>query len=126
MPRTDFAGTTVEVSDEGYFIKAETWTEDMALEIAAREGVDRLTEKHRQVIGFMRERYLNREFPPTCRVMSKHCDVSTRQLYRMFPRHPVKIAAKIAGVPEPRSYLGGCGVNWESAWGHERSASPVR
>jgi sulfur relay (sulfurtransferase) DsrC/TusE family protein len=40
MPRTDFAGTTVDVSDEGYFIKPDLWTEDMALEIAAREGID--------------------------------------------------------------------------------------
>ena len=92
MPRTNFAGTSVNVSDEGYFIKPDPWTEDMALEIAAREGVDRLTGKHWQVIRFMRERYLNREFPPTCRVISKHCDVSIRQLYRMLPRHPVKIA----------------------------------
>jgi tRNA 2-thiouridine synthesizing protein E len=116
MPTKIFTDVTVDVNDEGFFTKPAEWTEDMVPEIAASEGVDHLTEDHLQVIRFMRSRYLNKDHPPTCRVVSKHCGVSVRQLYSLFPRRPIKIAAKIAGVPEPRAYLGGCGINWKSAW----------
>ena len=60
----------------------------------------------------MRTRYLNKDHPPNLRIVSKHCDVSIKRLFELFPRRPIKTAAKIAGVPEPRMYLGGCGVNW--------------
>lgn len=116
MPTRTSIGITVDVNGDGFFTKPEEWTEDMAPEIAACEGVDHLTEDHLQVIKFMRSRYLNKEHPPTGRVVSKHCGVSVRQLYSLFPRRPIKIAAKIAGVPEPHAYLGGCGINWKSAW----------
>jgi tRNA 2-thiouridine synthesizing protein E len=112
MPTTILEGTTVDVSDEGFFTRPEAWTEGMAPEIAAREGIDQLTEQHWQIIKFMRERYLNKERPPTIRLLSKHFDISIWQLYRMFPKSPIKLAAKIGGVPEPRSHLGGCVVNW--------------
>ena len=112
MPNTVLAGITVDVSDEGFFTRPEAWTEGMASEIAAREGIDQLTEEQWQIVRFVRERYLNKERPPTSRMLSKRYDISVRQLYRMFPKSPVKLSAKIGGVPEPRSYLGGCVVNW--------------
>src|SRR5665213_2034615 len=104
VPNTVLAGITVDVSDEGFFTRPEAWTESMASEIAAREGIDQLTEEHRQVVTFVRECYLNKERPPSSRMLSKSLDISVRQLYRMFPKNPIKLAAKIGGVPEPVSY----------------------
>jgi len=114
MPSTVLAGITVDVSDDGFFTRPEAWTVGMASEIAAREGIDQLTEEHRQIVKFVRERYLNKERPPTNRILSKRYDIPVRQLYRLFPKSPIKLAAKIGGVPEPRSYLGGCVVGWGS------------
>lgn len=114
MSTTVLAGITIDVSEEGFFTRPEAWTEGMAPEIAAREGIDPLTEEQWQIVRFVRERHLNKERPPTSRMLSKRFDISVRQLYRMFPKSPIKLAAKIGGVPEPRSYLGGCAVNWGS------------
>ena len=41
------AGTTVEVNDEGFFVDADQWTEDMAPELAEEIGVPTpLTDQH--------------------------------------------------------------------------------
>ena len=112
MQTMTFSGVPIDLTDDGLFTKPEKWREEMAHEIAARDGIDHLDADDWQVIRFMRERYLYLERPPSVRVVSKHCGVSIRYLYERFPKRPIKKAAKIAGVLEPRTYLGGCGVNW--------------
>ena len=116
MQTITFHGARVEVNDEGFFIRPGEWAKEMAPEIALREGIENLTEEHWRVVNFIRERYVGGKRPPTCLMVAKHCGLSVRELYRLFRRRPVRIAAKIAGVPEPRMYLGGCGVNWGAAW----------
>jgi TusE/DsrC/DsvC family sulfur relay protein len=112
MPTMTFTGLSVDVTDDGFFTNPGQWKEEMAREIAAREGIGQLTDDHWKVIRYMRSRYLGNERPPTARFVSKHFAISVRQVYQLFPKRPMKVAAKIAGVPEPRMYLGGCGVNW--------------
>ncbi len=115
MGTMTFTGVAVDVTTEGFFTRPEEWTEEMAPEVAFSAGIDHLTADHWRVIKYMRSRFLDGERPPNLRMISRSCDVSIRQLYGMFPRRPVKLAAKVAGVPEPRAYLGGCGVNWRQA-----------
>jgi peroxiredoxin family protein len=43
--------------DEGFFIDPGQWTEDMAPQIASAEGLTELTDRHWQVIKFMRHEY---------------------------------------------------------------------
>jgi dissimilatory sulfite reductase related protein len=112
IPTTDLNGLTVDVTDDGFFVHPEQWTRDMAEEIAGREGVGSLTDAHWRVIEFVRSRFLDGIRPPSTRLVSKHCGMSVRTLYDAFPQRPVKTAAKIAGVPEPQFYLGGCLANW--------------
>ena len=49
MPTATYAGTTVTVNDEGFFVDPDAWRSHGA-EIAAQEGIDELTEPHWQVI----------------------------------------------------------------------------
>ena len=112
MTQVSFTGIPVEVTPDGYFVQPEQWSSEMAPEIAATAGIAVLTDEHWRVINYMRERFLADQRPPNLRMISRTCGVSIRQLYRLFPMRPIKNAAKIAGVPQPSAYVGGCGVNW--------------
>jgi len=105
MTIATFATTDVELNDEGFFVHPEQWTEEMAPELARREGVDDLSEAHWTVIRFMREEYLTKGSGPTVRVLGKASGVSVKELYQLFPKGPAKVAAKIAGIPKPRGCI---------------------
>jgi tRNA 2-thiouridine synthesizing protein E len=104
MPVT-IAATEVELNDEGFFVHPEQWTEDMAPELAHREGIGALTDAHWTVIRFMRSEYLTKGTGPTVRVLGKASGVSIKELYQLFPKGPAKIAARIVGIPKPRGCI---------------------
>ncbi|HEX4821703.1 MAG TPA: TusE/DsrC/DsvC family sulfur relay protein [Acidimicrobiales bacterium] len=105
MSTITLAATEVELNDEGFFVRPEQWTEDMAPEIARREGIDELTEAHWQVIRFMRAEYFAKGTGPTVRALGKMSGVSIKELYQLFPKGPAKVAARIAGIPKPRGCI---------------------
>ena len=99
------AATEVEVNDEGFFVDPAQWTEEMASELARREGIDELTDAHWTVLRFMRSEYFEKGTGPTVRVLGKASGVSVKDLYQLFPKGPAKIAARIAGIPKPRGCI---------------------
>jgi tRNA 2-thiouridine synthesizing protein E len=105
MTTQTIAGTTVERNDEGFFTEPDQWTEAMAPELAAAEGIDELTEAHWRVIHFMRSEYAEKGTGPTVRMLGKTSGVSIKELYELFPKGPAKIAARIAGIPKPRGCI---------------------
>jgi tRNA 2-thiouridine synthesizing protein E len=105
MPTATYAGKDVTVNDEGFFIDPARWTEDMAPQIARQEGIAELTDRHWQVIKFMRHEYEAKGTGPTVRVLGKTSGVTVKELYQLFPKGPAKIAAKIAGIPKPRGCI---------------------
>jgi tRNA 2-thiouridine synthesizing protein E len=102
MSTTTIASTEVELNDDGFFVKPEQWTEDMAPELARRDGIDDLTDAHWKVIRFMRSEYFEKGTGPTVRALGKTSGVTVKELYQLFPKGPAKIAARIAGIPKPR------------------------
>jgi tRNA 2-thiouridine synthesizing protein E len=102
---TTIAATTVELDDEGFFVHPEQWTEDMATDLAAREGITQLSSAHWKVIRFMRSEFLEKGTGPTVRVLGKTSGVSIKELYELFPKGPAKIAARVAGIPKPRGCI---------------------
>ena len=60
-------GTPVELDAEGFFRKPEQWTPDMADEIATENGIPELTDRHWQVVDYMRTTYLETEGPGQAR-----------------------------------------------------------
>jgi len=102
MPTVTYAGTAVTVNDEGFFTDPAQWREEMAPLIARQEGIAGLTERHWQVIKFIRHAYEEKGTGPTVRVLGKTSGVPVKELYQLFPHGPAKEAAKIAGIPKPR------------------------
>jgi TusE/DsrC/DsvC family sulfur relay protein len=100
LPLTDLA-----LNEEGFFLHPEDWTEEMVPALAAREGITQLTDRHWQVIRFMRSEYFAKGTGPTVRVLGKTSGVSIKELYQLFPKGPAKVAARVAGIPKPRGCI---------------------
>ena len=99
-----YAGTQVEVNDEGFLVDKAQWTPAIAEEIARESGIS-LSERHWQVVTFCREDDAREGQAPGLRRVSKLSGVETRELYKLFPRGPGKLAAKIAGLPKPKGCI---------------------
>ncbi|MBN8220150.1 MAG: TusE/DsrC/DsvC family sulfur relay protein [Spirochaetes bacterium] len=85
---------------EGFLLNPEAWSEQLAAELAAGEGIQ-LTPRHWDVIRYMRKDFVETGKSPTIRRITKFAGVDTKELYALFPGGPGKKAAKIAGVPKP-------------------------
>ncbi len=103
-PQT-LAGPPLDLDSEGFFRKPEQWTREMAPDIARENGIAELTDRHWQVIDFMRTTYLETGSAPTIRALGKVSGVPIKELYQLFPKGPAKLAAKIAGIPKPRGCI---------------------
>jgi tRNA 2-thiouridine synthesizing protein E len=95
----------VETDAEGFLTNPEQWTDALAEHIARDNGVAELTDRHWQVVRFMRERYLTTGTAPTIRSLGKESGVPVKELYQLFPKGPAKLAAKIGGIPKPRGCI---------------------
>ena len=101
MPTQTLAGTPVEVNDEGFFVDVEQWTKEMAPEIATAVGVPTpLTDRHRTVIDLMRNEYFAKGTGPTVRKISKLSDLTTKELFVLFPTGPAQARREGGGHPQ--------------------------
>jgi TusE/DsrC/DsvC family sulfur relay protein len=105
MTTVTMAGVEVHLNPEGFFEDPDEWTEAMAPELARAEGIDELTERHWQVLRFMRQEYFAKGTGPTVRILGKTSGVPVKELYQLFPKGPAKVAAKVAGIPKPRGCI---------------------
>ena len=105
MSTTTIAGTTVDVDAEGFLTDPAQWNEQIAAEIAHKNGIEALTDRHWQVVRFMRATYLETGSAPSIRSLGKTSGVPIKELYQLFPKGPAKLAAKIGGIPKPRGCI---------------------
>jgi tRNA 2-thiouridine synthesizing protein E len=105
MTTRTIAGATVEVNEEGFLEEPGSWTEAMGSELAREAGIDPMTDRHWQVVRFMRQQYLDTGSAPSIRALGKASGVPVKELYQLFPKGPAKLAAKIAGIPKPRGCI---------------------
>ncbi len=97
--------TSLELTDDGFFVDPSLWTEAMVVELAAREGIDTMSDDHWKVVRFMRNDYLTKGTGPSVRALGKTSGVSVKDLYLLFPKGPAKVAARIAGIPKPKGCI---------------------
>ena len=105
MTMTEMGGTTVELDAEGFLVDPNQWNEAVATEIAAANGIPTLTDKHWQVVRFMRDAYMTNGTAPSIRSLGKESGVPIKELYQLFPKGPAKLAAKVGGIPKPRGCI---------------------
>ena len=105
MTMTLIADAPVDVDAEGFLTNPEQWNEQIARAIASDNGVPELTDRHRLVVRFMRERYLASGTAPSIRSLGKESGVPIKELYQLFLKGPAKLAAKIGGIPKPKGCI---------------------
>jgi tRNA 2-thiouridine synthesizing protein E len=100
-------GKKLETDDKGHLLNIDEWDEEVAGIIAEKEGIN-LTDKHWDVIHYLREEYLeNNGKQPNLRTMVKDLkdvwsgeSVDSKTLYDLFPNAPDKQGSKIGGLPK--------------------------
>lgn len=97
------AGQQVSVNEEGYLTDMNQWTADIAKEIASESNIE-LTPRHFEVLNFLREQQ-QKDTALTIRGVGKSGVVDIKEFYALFPKGPLKISSKIAGIPKPKSCI---------------------
>jgi tRNA 2-thiouridine synthesizing protein E len=105
MSTVTLADVPVEVDAEGFLLHHEQWTPAVGEAIARDAGIPELTDRHWQVVRFMRDTYVATGTGPSIRALGKTSGVPVKELYALFPKAPAKLAAKIAGIPKPRGCI---------------------
>ncbi len=101
MPTQVFAGTTIDLDDEGFMTNPSQWTEAVAEELARAIGIDTLTTDHWRVIQFCRDDFAANGEVPTLRRITTVAGVPTKDLYQLFPKKPAKKVAFVSGLQKP-------------------------
>ncbi|MCY1720343.1 TusE/DsrC/DsvC family sulfur relay protein [Prolixibacteraceae bacterium Z1-6] len=101
MAEKTLAGKTVEVNDEGYLLNRDDWDKDLAAEMAKEDGIE-LTDKHYEVLEYLREKEAAGE-SLTIRKVGKSGITDIKGLYQLFPGGPLKLSSKYAGIAKPAS-----------------------
>lgn len=102
---------TPKTDENGYLIDFEHWDKSIAERFAADDGVV-LTERHWQVIDFLRSFYSSYQTAPGMRMLLKALSAelgeefsNSRVMYQLFPEGPAKQACRFAGLPKPVSCI---------------------
>ena len=104
-----FDGKEIETTANGYLVDITDWSEGLAKQLAAEEDLE-LTDKHWDVINYLRDEYINNagnqpNMRNIVKAMQKVWDekkVDAKALYELFPLSPDKQGAKVAGLPESK------------------------
>lgn len=90
----------IKLNNEGFLLDFSQWDEEVAREIAEKEGIGELTPKHWAVITWLQEQHKNK-VALTIRKVGSSGIVDIKEFYALFPGGPLKKAAKISGIPKP-------------------------
>jgi TusE/DsrC/DsvC family sulfur relay protein len=102
MPQKTLGGVAVDVDDEGYITNHAQWNREVAVALAAEEGIT-LTAAHWKALEFIDKDFREKGAVPGMRRMNKIGNIPTKEMYALFPEGPIKKAAKISGYPKPTS-----------------------
>jgi TusE/DsrC/DsvC family sulfur relay protein len=94
------AGREVHVDDEGFMTEYEEWTGELAEQFASNIGIE-LTDRHWEVIRWLRDDYRRQGETATLRRVTTVGGIPTKDLFALFPKKPAKKMAYISGLPKP-------------------------
>jgi tRNA 2-thiouridine synthesizing protein E len=98
-------GHPVNLDDDGFMVDPAQWSPDVAEILADRDNL-RLGAEQWWLIEFVRDYHHRYGTPPLMRVVlaeyrKRRPGSRSRDLYRLFPDGPVRLACKYGGLPKP-------------------------
>jgi len=100
MGLSSIAGHEVHVDQEGFMTVYDEWSDELAQKLAANIDLE-LTERHWEVLRFIRRDFEQQGETPTLRRVSNTGGIPIKELFDLFPKKPAKKMAYIAGLPKP-------------------------
>ncbi len=107
----EFDGRRVALDAEGHLANPADWSPAVAVALAERDGVG-LGDDHWWLIEFVRDHYhrygtvpLMRQAIMAWRRASGDDTIGSRELYRLLPDGPIRLACRYAGLPAPESCI---------------------
>ena len=98
MEQDELLTNRPDVDEEGFLLKPESWSRDIAEILAEGETPGELTEDHWMIIDFMREYYLEFGCVPPVRMLARRTGLSLRRTKELFPKGLTHGACKYAGI----------------------------
>jgi len=107
----DFNGKAIKVYASGNLANMEDWSEDLAVVLAEKEGIELSTE-HWTIVNFLRKFYFQYGVAPMVKILIKHMaeefgaeEVNKERMYELFPSGPASQGSRIAGLPSPQGCI---------------------
>jgi tRNA 2-thiouridine synthesizing protein E len=102
-----FAGKFIPFDENGHLVNAGDWSEELGRHLAETDGMF-LNDQHWAMIRFIRAYYQRFDSVPMPKVLIKGLNKEAgderyvmKNLYSLFPDHPMRRACRYAGVPQP-------------------------
>lgn len=96
----------IDLDADGHLRVPAQWTPELARALAAGDGIE-LEESHWWLIDFVRRYHRQYGNPPLMRTVvaalraERDGEAGSRDLYRLFPDGPIRLACKYGGLPKP-------------------------
>ena len=97
------AGREVPFDEEGFFESFEDWSEGVFEELARESGLAFVTDRHWQVVRFLREFFAYNGRAPLNNQLRKGTGMSLLELDDLFPEGIKMGARRLAGLPNPKT-----------------------
>jgi tRNA 2-thiouridine synthesizing protein E len=89
---------------DGHLADASAWTRPLGEALAELQGIA-LGDAHWQVLETARADFAATQMSPNIRRLTQIANVTTKDIYALFPKAPGRTIAKIAGLPKPAGCL---------------------
>jgi len=97
------AGREVAFDDEGFFDDFENWSEAIFEALAHESGIAVITDRHWQVVRFLREFYAYHGRAPLNNQLRQGTGIRLLELEGLFPEGLKQGARRLAGLPNPKT-----------------------
>jgi len=97
------AGREVAFDDDGFFDDFEDWSEEVFEALVHASGMALITDRHRQVVRFLRDFYAYNGRAPLNNELRKGTGISLLELDRLFPGGLKNGARRLSGLPNPKT-----------------------